>query len=72
MRNIILLAAIFLLASNIETTAQNPKRRETLQEVMHRGATFRTMPNLNNLSHRWWDVATLNTVDTTIWRLYIT
>ena len=65
MRNIILLIAGILLASNIEIRAQNTQRRETLQEVAHRGATFRTMPNLDNLSHRWWDVATLNTVDTT-------
>ena len=65
MKNIIWLIASILLVSNIETRAQNPQRRETLQEVAHRGATFRSMPNLDNLTHRWWDVATLNTVDTT-------
>ena len=65
MKNIIWLIASILLVSNIETRAQNPQRRETLQEVAHRGATLRSIPNLENLTHRWWDVATLNTVDTT-------
>lgn len=44
--------------------SQNTHRRESLQEVMHRGANFRTMPILDNLWFLWWDNVALNTVDT--------
>ena len=64
MKNIIWLIASILLVSNIETRAQNPQRRETLQEVAHRGATLRSMPILDNLWFLWWDNVALNTVDT--------
>ncbi len=66
MKNIIFLSALFsLLLGCNELPAQNPQKRETLQEAMHRGATLRGMPELDNLWYMAWRNVTLKTLDTT-------